>query len=62
MPSFVIDSLFTAISLQQRIDLCVKNLFKDRNHVDSLSKDSFGELLTLGSCLNHSDIIWLTKI
>ena len=62
MPSFVIDSLFTAISLQQRIDLYVKNLFKDRNHVDRLSKDSFGELLTLGSCLNHSDIIWLWKI
>ena len=27
------------------INLCVENLFKDRSHVDNLSKDSFRELL-----------------
>ena len=27
------------------INLCVENLFKDRTHVDNLSKDSFRELL-----------------
>ena len=46
MASFEIGSLFTNIPLQETIDLCVENLFKDRNHVDNLSKDSFGELLT----------------
>ena len=46
MASFNIESLFTSIPLQERIDLSVKNLFKDRTHVDNLSKDSFHELLT----------------
>ena len=46
MASFNIESLFTNIPLQETIDLCVENLFKDRTHVDNLSKDSFRELLT----------------
>ena len=46
MASFETESLFTNIPLQETIDLCVENLFKDRTHVDNLSKDSFGELLT----------------
>ena len=46
MASFDIESLFTNIPLQETIDLCVENLFKDRTHVDNLSKDSFRELLT----------------
>ena len=46
MASFDIESLFTNIPLQETIDLCVENLFKDRIHVDNLSKDSFRELLT----------------
>ena len=46
MASFDIESLFTNIPLQETIDLCVENLFQDRNHVDDLSKDSFRELLT----------------
>ena len=46
MASFDIESLLTNIPLQETIDLCVENLFKDRTHVDHLSKDSFYELLT----------------
>ena len=43
---FDIESHFTNIFFQETIDLCVENLFKDRTHVDNLSKDSFRELLT----------------
>ena len=46
MASFDIELLFTNIPLQETIDLCVENLFKDRIHFDNLSKDSFHELLT----------------
>ena len=46
MSSFDIESLFTNISLQETIDLCVENLFKNGIHVNNLSKDSFCELLT----------------
>ena len=51
MARFYIQSLFTNIPLQETIDLCVENLFKDKTHVDNLSKDSVGCLL--GPCLNH---------
>ena len=51
MTSFDIESLFTNIPMQETIDLCVENLFKDKTHVDNLSKDSVGCLL--GPCLNH---------
>ena len=37
MASFDIESLFTKIPLQETIDLCVENYFKDRTHVDNLS-------------------------
>ena len=46
MSSFDAESLFTNISLQETIDLCVEDLFKYRTHVDNMSKDSFRELLT----------------
>ena len=46
MARFYIQSLFTNIPLQETIDLCVENLFKDRTHVDNLSKDCFREFLT----------------
>ena len=32
--------------MQETIDLCLENLFKDRTHVDNLSKDSVLVLLT----------------
>ena len=44
MVSFDIESLFTNITLQETIELCVENLFKDRTHVDNLSKYSFDPL------------------
>ena len=37
MPSFDIESLFTNIHLQETIDLCLKNLFKDKTHVDNVA-------------------------
>ena len=44
MTSFDIESLFTNIPpMQETIYLCVENLFKDKTHVDNLSKDSFRE-------------------
>ena len=46
MASSDVESLFTNIPLQETIDVWVENLFKDRSHVDNLSKDSFRELLT----------------
>ena len=44
--SFDIESLFTKILLQKRIDLLVEKLFQDSTHVDNLSKNFFRELLT----------------
>ena len=46
MASFDIESLITNIPLQEIIDLCIEKLFKDRTHVDRLSKDSFPKLFT----------------
>ena len=46
MASFDIESILTSIPLQKTIDLCVENLFKDRVHVNNLSKVSFLWLLT----------------
>ena len=46
MASFDIESFFTNIPFQETVDLCVKNFFKDRTHVDNLSKGSFRELRT----------------
>ena len=46
MDSFDIESLFTNIPLQETIDLCVENLFKDRIRADNFPKDPFRELLT----------------
>ena len=47
MASFDIGSLFSNISLKETTDLCVENLFQDRNHADNLLKDSFCELHTM---------------
>ena len=45
MTSFNIDSLFTNLPLQETIELCVENLFRDKTPVNNLSKDLFHELL-----------------
>ena len=44
--SFDMESLITNIPLQETLDLCVENLFKDKAHVDNLLKDFFHELFT----------------
>ena len=41
MASFDIESVFTSISLQEKTDLCVENLLKDRAYVDNFPKVSF---------------------
>ena len=46
MASFDTEPLITNIPFQETIDLCVEKLFKNRTHVDHLSKDSFRKLLT----------------
>ena len=45
MAGFDTELFFTNISLHETIELCV-NLFKDRTHVENLSKYFFHELLT----------------
>ena len=47
MPSFDVKSLFTNIPLQETIDLYVQKLYKDKNYMDGLSKDSFREMSTV---------------
>ena len=47
MAIYDVESLFTNISLQEWIDLCVQKLFEDKNYIDGLSKDSFREMLTV---------------
>ena len=56
MASFDIESLFTNIILQETIDPCVENLFKDRTHVDNLSKDSFDPLAEFLPTLSRNHI------
>ena len=46
MANFDIESLFTNTLLKKTIDLCVGNLFKDRTHLDNLSKNPFHMLHT----------------
>ena len=52
MASCDIESLFTNIPLEETIGLGVENLFKDRTHVDNLSKTLSVSCL-LGPCMNH---------
>ena len=42
MASFDVESLFTNIPVQETIDL-----FRGKNYIDSLSKESFREMLTV---------------
>ena len=50
MTIFDIEPLFTNIPLEEAIDLCVANSFKDSTHVDKLPKASFRELLATTMC------------
>ena len=41
MASFDVYSLLPNIPLQETINLCVQKLFKSKNYINGLSKDSF---------------------
>ena len=47
MGSFELESLFTNIFAQEKIELCVQKLFEDKYYIDGLFKDSFHEMLTV---------------
>ena len=47
MGSFELESLFTNIFAQEKIELCVQKLFEDKYYIDGLFKDSFREMLTV---------------
>ena len=47
MTSFDVESLFTNISVQETIDVCVQKLFEDKSYIDGLSRDVFREMLTV---------------
>ena len=49
MASLDIDSLFTNLPLNETIDICVKNLFENKERVCNLDKNSFTKLLTLST-------------
>ena len=58
MASFDVESLFTDIPLQETIDLSVQKLFEDKHYIDSLSKDSFCEMLTVTVTSLLFDVIY----
>ena len=49
MTSFDIDSLFTNISLEETINICVDRLFENNTKVNNLTKESFRSLLELAT-------------
>ena len=57
MASFEIESPFTNVPLQETIELCVENLFKNRTHVQDLSQDFFHEFPMFFSCCHEK--MWL---
>ena len=46
MASLDVDSLFTNIPLDETIDICIKELFKNNTNVNNLTKDEMKSLLT----------------
>ena len=49
MGSLDVDALFTSIPLDETINICVEELFKDKILVNNLSKVDFKELLSLAT-------------
>ena len=47
MGSFYVDSLFTNIPLEETVEICTNELFKEFETVEGLSKPGFKELLYL---------------
>ena len=68
MASLDVDSLFTNISLDETIDICIDSLYKDDENTPEIPKDVFRNLLTVATkesflCLTTSSInkliMWL---
>ena len=53
MGSLDIDSLFTNIPLEETIEICTNELFKESEIVEGLSKTEFKELLSLATKDSH---------
>ena len=53
MGSLDIDSLFTNIPLEETIEICTNELFKESETVEGLSKTEFKELLSLATKDSH---------
>ena len=53
MGSLDVDSLFTNIPLEETIEICTNELFKESETVESLSKTEFKELLSLATKNSH---------
>ena len=49
MGSLDVDSLFTNIPLEETIEICTNELFKESETVESLSKSEFKEFLSLAT-------------
>lgn len=49
MASFDIKSLFTQIPLDETMDICIQELFKDGNSVNGMDRKQFRELLSLAT-------------
>ena len=47
MASFDIKSLFTNIPLTETLNLCVENLYRNKTHVDNLTKSLFYNFLKI---------------
>ena len=49
MAGLDVDSLFTNISLDKAIDICIYNLYKDDQRSPKISRDSFRNFLTVAT-------------
>ena len=53
MGSLDVDSIFTNIPLEENIEICTSELFKEFETVEGLSKTEFKELLSLATKDSH---------
>ena len=49
MASLDIDSLFTNLPLNETIDICIENIFQNKNTVNKFDKNNFRKMLTLAT-------------
>ena len=58
MGSLDVDSLFTNIPLEETIEICTNERFKESETVEGLSKTEFKELLSLATKDSHFIFDW----